>query len=266
MAEAVFGLSNPQPAGQTVLGRVRRGANNTWQIVAPAQYNQEEQSADILREGRQLALQGVPTQVNNLLTSLAELRARASGSTAEILPDILGQLGQLRSQYSGASQALARRLGYAGGGQIDREQGNLLAGAVGQYGSAITQQQQAGMAALINMLGGIQPQIAGAARPPSVSTRDPGETPGANFNPSIYGRALQSLLQTGKTVYDYYQGPRADAANAANTIAGYRQNDAFTTGLISNPAYSSATTPGFVGTDQYDFGYTGISGGDYYFT
>lgn len=263
MAETAYGLTNPQPAGQTVLGRVRRGAGGTWQIVPPAQYNEEEQSNDILREGRQLAQQGVPTQVSNLLASLAELRARAAGSTAEILPDVIGQLAQLRSQYAGASQALARRLGPSAGGQAEREQGNLLGQAVRQYGSAITQQQQAGMASLINLLGGIQPQIAGAARPPSVSTRDPGETPGTNFNPSIYGKALQSLLSTGRAVYDYYQGPRADATNAANTITGFRQNDAFTTGLISNPAYTQLPST-YTGPPMDDFGYTGISGGDYY--
>lgn len=266
MAETTFGLTNPQPVNSTVLGRVRPGPNNTWAIVPAGEYNAQEQSADILREGRQLALQGVPLQVGNILSSLAELRARAAGSTAEILPDVIGQLGQLRSQYGGASQALARRLGYAGGGQVDREQGNLLGQATRQYGATITAQQQAGMASLINLLGGIQPQISGAARPPAVSTRDPGETPGSNFNPSIYGKALQSLLQTGRTVYDFYNAPgRADAANAANTIAGFRQNEAFTTGLISNPAYTTPTST-YTGPPADAYGYTGISGGDYYFT
>jgi hypothetical protein len=262
MAESYYGLTNPQPVGSTVLGRVRPGPGNTWAVVTPDQYNEEEQSAEILREGRQLAQQGVPLQVSSLLSAVQQLRARAAGSTAEILPDIVGQLSQLRAQYAGASQAIARRLGYAGGGQTERQQAGTLGQAVRQYGGAITQQQQAGMASLINLLGGIQPQIAGAARPPSVSTRDPGETPGANFQPSIYGRALQNLLSTGRVIYDYYQGPRADAANAANTIAGYRQ-EGFTQGLVSNPAYSAPST--YTGPPMDEFGYSGISGGDYYY-
>jgi hypothetical protein len=261
---AEFGLTNPAPANQVPLGIVDLygppGPGNTWRLLQPDEYGPQEQSTDILQRGRTLAQQTVPLQVSNLLDALGQLRARAAGSTAEIFPDIMGQLGQLRAQYSGASQALARRLGYAGGGQTERDQGRALAQATQQYGSLITQQQQAGFAQLLNTLGGLQPQLSGAARAPSVTTRTPGDVEGGTINPALYGKALASLVGTGRQIYDYYAGPRADAANAASTIEGFRQQG-FTQGLTSNPAYTPAPT--YNGPEMDAFGYTGLQPGDY---
>ena len=39
-------------------------------------------SEDMLTQGREMALQGVPLQIGGLLSALSQLRARASGSTA----------------------------------------------------------------------------------------------------------------------------------------------------------------------------------------
>ncbi len=126
-------------------------------------------SAAILQEGRNLAVAGVPLQVSGVLEALAALRAKASGSAAEILPSIIDRLSALRGQYSGASQAIARKLGYAGGGQTEREQGKALAGATRQYGGLIQGEQQAGLAGMYKTLGGFSPLVSGVAREPSRS-------------------------------------------------------------------------------------------------
>jgi hypothetical protein len=151
-------------------------------------------SEDILQRGRELALQGLPLQVSNLLAALGTLRARAAGSSAEILPQIIGQLGQLRSQYVGASQALARRLGFAGGGQVEREQGRTLAQATTQYGGLFSGAQSAALSNLINTLGGLQPQLSGAAAPPRVST----STAGGDL--SLYGAGLANIVAMARRI------------------------------------------------------------------
>ena len=156
-------------------------------------------SEDVLKRGRELALMGVPLQVSNLFESLAQLRARATGSTAEIFPAIIGQLSQLREQYSGASQAIARRLGFAGGGQVKREQGKALSTAARQYGGMITGDQQTSFANLINMLSGLKPALSGEARAPNVSTR---EIP-TDF--SQQGAGIASMVSAARRIENFYK-------------------------------------------------------------
>ena len=155
-------------------------------------------SEDILKRGRELALLGVPLQVSNLFEALAQLRARASGSTAEIFPAIIGQLSQLREQYSGASQAIARRLGFAGGGQVKREQGKALAGAARQYGGLITGDQQTSFANLINTLSGLQPALSGGARFPRVSTQN------RPIDFSAQGAGIASIVSAARRLQNFY--------------------------------------------------------------
>lgn len=160
-------------------------------------------SEDMLARGRALGLASVPLQVSNLFDSLAQLRARASGSTAEIFPAIIGQLSQLRHQYSGASAAIAKRLGFAGGGQTTREQGKALGTATTQYGGLITGDQQTSFANLINTLSGLKPGLSGEARDPNVSTS-------SSFKPadlSMQGAGLASLATTAKSIVDFYKRP-----------------------------------------------------------
>ena len=162
-------------------------------------------SEDILKRGRELALQGVPLQISNLFEALAQLRARAAGSTAEILPSIIGQLSQMRAQYSGASQAIARRLGFAGGGQTEREQGKALAGATRQYGGLITGQQQTSFAALIKQLSELQPSLSAAARPPSTSTSASESTQeGQPMNFGQWGQAIAAAVSTARQLQQFY--------------------------------------------------------------
>ena len=155
-------------------------------------------SEDILKRGRELALMGVPLQISNLFESLAQLRARATGSTAEIFPAIISQLSQLREQYSGASRAIARRLGFAGGGQVKREQGKALAGAARQYGGLIAGDQQTSFANLINILSGMKPALSGEARSPNVSTR---EMP-VDF--SQQGAGIASMVSAARRLENFY--------------------------------------------------------------
>lgn len=157
-------------------------------------------SEEILQRGRDLALKGLPLQVSNLLATLGTLRARAAGSSAEILPQIIGQLSDLRSQYSGASQAIARRLGFAGGGQTEREQGRALGQATGQYGRLFTGAQSSALSNLLNTLSGLQPALSGAARPPSVSTRE------APVDTSGYGAGFANIINTARRIQDFNRG------------------------------------------------------------
>jgi hypothetical protein len=126
-------------------------------------------SADILAQGRNLALQGVPLAVGGVLESVNALQAKANGSAAEILPSVIENLGQLRGQYAGASQAIGRKLGYGGGGQTLRAQQANLAGATRQYAGLIQNAQQQGVAGLNQVEGGFAPLVSGVAREPSKS-------------------------------------------------------------------------------------------------
>ncbi len=155
-------------------------------------------SEDILKHGRELALMGVPLQISNLFESLAQLKARASGSTAEIFPAIIGQLSQLREEYSGASQAIARRLGFAGGGQVQREQGKALGTAARQYGGMITKDQETSFANLINTLSGLKPALSGAARDPDVSV----SSRPTDF--SEQGTGIASMVSAARKIEDFY--------------------------------------------------------------
>ena len=154
-------------------------------------------SEEVLKRGRALALQGLPLQVSNLLATLGTLRARAAGSSAEILPQIIGQLSDLRSQYTGASQAIARRLGFAGGGQVEREQGRALGQATGQYGKLFTGTQSSALSNLLNTLSGLQPTLSGAARPPNISTRE------AAVDLSQYGTGIANIVNVARQIQDY---------------------------------------------------------------
>ena len=156
-------------------------------------------SEDILKRGRELALGGVPLQVSGLLEALAQLRARASGSTADIFPSIIGQLSALRTQYAGASEAIAKRLGYAGGGQVKREQTQALAGAAQQYGGLIAGNQTASFANLINTLSGFQPALSAGARAPQVSIQ-----PGPPVNFGAQGAGLASIIGAAKQIQSFY--------------------------------------------------------------
>jgi len=176
-------------------------------------------SEDILTAGRALAVKGVPLQIGSLFDALNKLRARARGSTAEIFSDITPQLSALRGQYAGASSAIARRLGYAGGGQVKRAQQGELSKAARQYGSLITQGQQGGFTNLLNTLGGFQPALSGAARAPSVTTRNlPTDLRNVGTSLASFGSAARTLNNSFNT---------STAAQAAATIQGFRNNPQF---------------------------------------
>lgn len=155
-------------------------------------------STKVSQVGREMALGGVPLQVGSLLAALAQLQARAAGSPGEILPTVLTQLGQLRQQYTDASQAINRRLGYGGGGQGRREQAKLLGHAGQQYGQLFAGEQLTALANLLSAQAAFQPGVSGAARPPLVSVKD------MPFNAAPYGAGLASMLSTARTIRDYY--------------------------------------------------------------
>lgn len=174
---------------------------------------------DVLKRGRELAIAGVPLQVGSLFDALNRLRAQAKGSTAEIFPQVLGQLSTLRKTYSDASSAISRRLGYAGGGQVTRGRQAALGSAAGQYGSLITQGQQAAFANLLNNLGGFQPALSGAARAPNLSTttKAPDLT---NVGTGLAGFTSASKLFGSA-------GSANTAAQAAAAVQGFRNNPTF---------------------------------------
>lgn len=173
---------------------------------------------DVLSGGRALAESGVPLQVSNLLDAISQLRAQAAGSTAEIFPSIVGQLGQLRGQYAAQSQALSRRLGYAGGGQTQRAQSALLGQAAGQYGNLITGAQGAAFGNLINTLGSFQPLLSGAARPPNVGLQ-------YRNNPDIplMGQSLGQISQLASKYFTGNDGGVSSASEAAAAVDALRQ-------------------------------------------
>jgi hypothetical protein len=163
--------------------------------------NRPFSSEDILQKGRELAISGVPFQVATLLAALSQLRARAHGSTATILPSISRQLNDLRTQFGDASQALSRRLGPAGGGQHERGRQRLLTDASSQFARLLSQSQQQGFAGLINVTGGIQPQFSGAARAPSVTTG------ASQFNPALQGEGIASLVSLAQQFQNNTEAP-----------------------------------------------------------
>ena len=148
----------------------------------------------ILTAGRELAQQGIPLQVSNYLDALGKLRARSKGSTAELLPSLQGSLTDLRTQYGDASSALSRKLGYAGGGQVQRGKAQLLSQATKQYAGMIGKGQQTAFGGLINAEGGFQPSLSNAARPPSVSTGTGSSIKTGQVDTSLYGTSAASLM------------------------------------------------------------------------
>jgi hypothetical protein len=162
-------------------------------------------SEDMLAQGRQLAVSAAPFQTEALLSALNQLRSRAAGSTSSIFPSIIGQLGDLRSTYAAASRAISRKLGFAGGGQTEREKGNLLARAGGQYGSMLQGAQQEGFSGLLNTQGNVQPYLSGSARPPMTSTATRTNPFAANAAGQLAGTALPGQIST---IYGAFNQPR----------------------------------------------------------
>lgn len=190
-------------------------------------------SEDILKAGRGLAIKGIPLQVGNLFTTLNKLRARASGSTAEIFSDLTPQLNALRTQYAGASEAIARRLGFAGGGQVKKGQQAELGKVAGQYGRLITQSQTGAFSNLLNTLGGFQPTLSGAARAPNVNTRNlPTDLSRVGASLAGFGSAARALNNRFNV---------STAEQAAATIQGFRNNPEFAIGEVPLPTVEPFT-------------------------
>ena len=132
----------------------------------------------------------------------------------------------MRAQYSGATQAIARRLGFAGGGQTEREQGKALAGVTRQYGGLITGQQQTAYANLINQLSALQPQLSGAARPPQVRTQE-----GPQPNLALQGAGIASMISTARDIQDYNNRNRTPTLQGGGSISGANTGAAYDLGL-----------------------------------
>jgi len=174
-------------------------------------------SDDILAQGRELAVSGQPLQTEGMLASLNQLRARASGSTASAFPALIGNLSNLRSTYAAASQAISRKLGFAGGGQTERDRGSLLARAGGQYGSMLQGAQTEGLSGLLNTEGATQPFLSGSARPPQTSTFTRTNPFAANAAGQLTGAALPGQISTIYGALNPQQNPFA--GGMANTAA-----------------------------------------------
>jgi len=152
---------------------------------------------DLLTQGRNLATSSIPLQLGGLFEALAALRSKAAGSPSTILPGVISQLGGLRNTYAQASQALARRLGPSGGGQLQRGQQGLLTQATRQYAGLLGTGQQEGFTGLLNTTGGLQPTLSGAARPPNIGERQ------SPFDPAVaqlQGQGLASMLNLAATL------------------------------------------------------------------
>lgn len=199
------------------------------------------ESDEILEEGRTLALQGVPLQVSMLLQALSELRARATGSTAEILPAVTSQINDLREQYRSASDAISRRLGPSAGGQSKRQRQRLLTEVSQGYGNILNNAQEQGFAGYLNLLGGIQPLLSNRAQEPSVSTE-----PAGGPNAELLGKSLAGIASLGQ------QFVNQNNQNYANqTIANYRSNPAYTVGLPNTPDYTEDGSPDYLFNEAF---------------
>jgi hypothetical protein len=208
-------LANAQPgAGSTTTGGTT-GPNtpDSGAVIS---------SADVLTQGAEMAQQGIPLQLGGLLDSLAQLRARATGSTADILPGIIDQLASLRSGYAGATQAIAKRLGFAGGGQTVRASAADLAQATQAYQALIQQGQQKAQADIINVEGKFQPLLSGAARAPNVGVRT------SPFNAAGLGAGLAGAAggigAAAKGISKFFQGSDTSTPQeAADAVTQLRQ-------------------------------------------
>lgn len=227
---ADFGMDSPEDIesvgeGQDISADSEAGPTAINAGIVPRRTDDAEgvpllTSEQILEQGRALALSGVPLQLSNLLNTLAQLRARAQGSTAEIFPAISRQLNDLRTQYSDASAALARRLGASGGGQVERGRQRLLGQATTRFARTAGQAQQEGFAGLLNVLSGIQPFLSGAARPPNVSVAT------SPFNTGQAGEGIAGLISLAQRLQP---NPGIDLSGPANV------------GQFGLPATSEAT-------------------------
>lgn len=179
----------------------------------------------MLAQGRELAISGQPLQTEGLLTALNQLRARAAGSTATAFPSLISGLGNLRSTYAAASQAISRKLGFAGGGQTERERGGLLARAGGQYASMLQKDQTDAFSGLLNTEGNVQPFLSGSAAPPRTSTSTQSNPFASNAAGQLAGSVLPGQIST---IYGALNPPK-------NPFAG---------GLADTSQWSPATNTG----------------------
>ena len=197
-------------------------------------------SADVLAQGRNLGLAGVPLATGGSLEAVNALRAKATGSSAEILPSIIENLGALRKQYSGASQAVARKLGYAGGGQTEREKQKLLGSATKQYAGLIQGGQQQGVAGLNQVESGFAPLVSGVAKAPSsgISTSPFDSGALAEGLGSLF-TGVPDLIKAGKSLFGGNSTSSPDIATSTSA-AGLKANQALINSFNNTPA--SATT------------------------
>jgi hypothetical protein len=177
----------------------------------------------MLYQGRTLATNAAPFQVEGLLSALNQLRSRAAGSTASNFPAIISQLSDLRSTYGAASRAISRKLGFAGGGQVEREKSSLLARAGGQYGSLLQGAQAEGFSGLMNTQGAVQPFLSGSARPPVTSTAQRTNPFAANAAGILAGQALPGQISTiyGAAKNAFTSDPYAETKTGAGLSQMY---------------------------------------------
>jgi hypothetical protein len=89
--------------------------------------------------------------------NLAFNRRLAAGSPQELQRQLGGQLDQIRGTLNNTFSSISRRLGPSGGGQIERENRNAVAGANTQLRQTLAGGQLQGVANLSSLLNNFRP-------------------------------------------------------------------------------------------------------------
>lgn len=154
-------------------------------------------------------------------------RELAAGSPAALMQKFGANLQKMQAQLGNAMEAVSRRLGPQGGGQLKQANAAALSqAAMGLQGQMAMGQQQ-GIAGLHAALG-LQP-VQGANIPTKFTETRP-------FDPSQLGEALAGAVGT---VYDAYGGRSGGAGAGASFDTGpamYHQN------YLNNPSGRNAYT------------------------
>lgn len=162
---------------------------------------------DIYSLLRQLGLLTAPQHQAQALSGMQEWLAQSRGSTAQILPQLMPQIRQLREQMSGAFTSLSKRLGPMGGEQLRGERAKTLSAGGQELSKMLTGMQQKGVAGLQGFLQNLRPALLQQLPQLTSSTE---ESP---FDAAAMGQLIASLGGLGGQLFGQSGAPSMGSLN-----------------------------------------------------
>lgn len=156
---------------------------------------------------RQMGLITAPQHRAQAVGGMQEWLQQSRGSMANIMPQLLPQIRQLREQMATAFSTVSKRLGPAGGKQIARGQSEAVGASGAELSKMLTGMQQKGVSGLANFMQNLRP--AGVTQMPQLTSSSE-ETP---FNMAGLGQLLAQMAGTAGQIWPQSQAPTISSLN-----------------------------------------------------